>query len=313
MLSKALVTLLLAVLPSTALIAQQFQFIGKAGDGPVNYLCFTSPDIGFAADNYRLWKTTDGGKTWTVNYDFKQEPLLSVFFFNGSFGWVCGGDAPNGFIMRTSDGGAHWQRQQNALKQIYSCYFTTPAKGWAVGNDAMSGYQCRYKTTNGGRSWRLIDTAADYLRNVYFYNKRYGWILGDNSHMFRTTNGGRTWKPYTIAGVMHFFLMQAFSPESLWALDNFNNGQYYTSSDSGRHWTIIRAHASKLLCNLHFTSARTGYAIGAEGLILKTSDGGQHWQELQGFTTEKLKSISFPAPNCGYIGSESGNIYKWVQ
>ncbi len=51
------------------------------------------------------------------------------------------------------------------------------------------------------------------------------------------------------------------------------------SDDDGRSWTQAEVPVSSDLLALHFPSARQGWAVGHEGVVLHTSDGGATWSK----------------------------------
>lgn len=297
-----------ALLPATA---QKWQVVGRAGTQEIIGITFPTPEVGYAINNYELWKTVDGGKTWQMNFRSENGVIISLHFIDERRGWLCGGILPPGYVMRTADGGQTWQTQKGKVMQMYSCWFTDTRTGWAVANDGTTGYHYRYSTKNGGRSWQLIDTAFDYLRYVSFFDENHGWILGDNSHMFRTTNGGRKWKKYTIEGVHHFSYMEAITTQNLWAVEPFTAGLTYRSADGGRHWDMVKVHPTLPANCLHFTTLDSGWAAGNDGMIVETNNGGQTWIPCKSPTTEKLNAMSFPTNSCGYIGGSKGVVLKW--
>jgi photosystem II stability/assembly factor-like uncharacterized protein len=59
-------------------------------------------------------RTADGGKTWQVFTDKKAPTILQLSFSDPSNGWalaITGPDNTN-ILLRTTDGGAHWQQVQ---------------------------------------------------------------------------------------------------------------------------------------------------------------------------------------------------------
>lgn len=57
-------------------------------------------------------------------------------------------------------------------------------------------------------------------------------------------------------------------------------GHILWSDDEGMTWQQAQVPVSADLVALSFPSARIGYAVGHEGVVLKTEDGGAHWQLL---------------------------------
>jgi len=55
------------------------------------------------------------------------------------------------------------------------------------------------------------------------------------------------------------------------------------------------------LNSVYFTDANTGYAVGSEGIILKTDNGGAKWTALSSGTNSPLNSVFFTDANTGYV------------
>jgi hypothetical protein len=86
-----------------------------------------------------LWKTADGGDTWT---NLVGGAGNSLFFINGSEGCIVGSE---GTINSSSDGGASWETQNsNTTLGFYSVYFIDENTGYAFGESCII-----VKTTNG--------------------------------------------------------------------------------------------------------------------------------------------------------------------
>ncbi len=83
------------------------------------------------AGDYRavVFATSDSGRTWMRQSVPGVADLASVSFVDARHGWAVGGDItrPEGDIVVTSDGGAHWSASE-ARKQLYKLL----DDGWAV-------------------------------------------------------------------------------------------------------------------------------------------------------------------------------------
>lgn len=54
-------------------------------------------------------------------------------------------------------------------------------------------------------------------------------------------------------------------------------GHILLSDDEGRNWWQAEVPVSVDLVAVHFPSARRGWAVGHDGVVLATADGGEHW------------------------------------
>ncbi|NQT14293.1 MAG: hypothetical protein HQ582_16170, partial [Planctomycetes bacterium] len=129
---------------------------GKAsqGSGPEDVsrsgsfkVFFADVDHGWAVvDTGRIWRTRDGGASWS-GYDL--QPLagrFDVHFANSQKGWIVGG---SGLILATIDGGVTWRKQTSGVgEHLLAVDFSDARTGWAVGYSGTI-----LKTTDGGNTW----------------------------------------------------------------------------------------------------------------------------------------------------------------
>jgi len=103
--------------------------------------------VGSKTNNYLLLHTSDGGENWEEQELSTEllEPgtdiriINCVYFIDENIGWL-GVDAgntnnPYGFIYFTTDGGEHWEIQDNFYHPIYDIQVVNEDLGWAVGED----------------------------------------------------------------------------------------------------------------------------------------------------------------------------------
>lgn len=62
-------------------------------------------------------------------------------------------------------------------------------------------------------------------------------------------------------------------------------GMIRASEDNGVSWRPARVPTDVTLTAVRFADARTGWAVGHEGVILKTTDGGDSWSFVRGAPT----------------------------
>jgi len=92
-----------------------------------------SPDRASAVgQNGLILYTMDGGKTWDRQISGTTDNLARVRFF-GDDGWIVGGMAGKSLLLRTRDAGANWRAQQlNLSEALFDIYFSG-TRGWIVG------------------------------------------------------------------------------------------------------------------------------------------------------------------------------------
>jgi photosystem II stability/assembly factor-like uncharacterized protein len=113
--------------------------------------------VGYDENNTELWRTTDGGQTWTrvgkkLLAQLGQPQLSDVVFANATHGWAVGSQFGVGsYIIHTTDDGATWTEQlvpnDLGVVPLDALSFVSPTQGWAAGGDGDI-----LMTTSGGNA-----------------------------------------------------------------------------------------------------------------------------------------------------------------
>jgi len=141
--------------------------------------------------NGRLWKTTDGGLTWTKRA-VPTGKITSLHFLDSLYGFVLSGP----FIYITADGGTTWQSRVVSTGTGGSIgtnhlYFINRLTGFVTANTAYR-IGIVLKTTDGGVHWRTTH-GGDQPHEIYFASAQRGWFADYLGHLYQTNDGGETW------------------------------------------------------------------------------------------------------------------------
>ena len=258
-------------------------------------LFFVSPQVGWILNNNyvdpigfyaEIWKTTDGGFSWTLQLTLNQY-LRSVGFVDSLTGWVGTVFDPDSLLFQTTDGGASWSLVENIPEPRPSGIC-----GISVVNDSVIYASGRYsgpprviKTTDRGASWTAYDLSAyvGALVDCYFFSPDSGFVVG-------SSNGD-----YTNAYTRILF-----------------------TSDGGATWATRHAgvRLGELCWKIQFLTRTTGY-VSIEKFpfgptyYLKTTDGGASWNDQLFLNTlYEVQGIGFVADSLGWIGGWGGDTYE---
>jgi photosystem II stability/assembly factor-like uncharacterized protein len=114
-----------------------------------------------------LYKTTDGGATFTKQYS---SPEGSMFYFNAiscsdennciavAEGYNNDMTAPYAGVYQTTDGGANWKAswESNQIQGLMGCDMISNTEGWFAASPAQRSIATDfYHTTDGGATWTL--------------------------------------------------------------------------------------------------------------------------------------------------------------
>ncbi|MGB3344271.1 MAG: YCF48-related protein [Aequorivita sp.] len=112
---------------------------------------FITEQLGYARDNAysssKLYKTIDGGNTWTILYE-PNEAINSHHFINEDIGFLVG---YNGMLEKTIDGGNNWTQLNIPHAAYDNVQFYSESIGFVVDD-----YENIYKTIDGGENWEEV-------------------------------------------------------------------------------------------------------------------------------------------------------------
>lgn len=245
-----------------------------------------------------------------------------IQFVSATEGWISLG---NGKLLHTTNSGANWvvvtPEPVDTLfswsDPAQSISFINLSTGWMLGNKGSFSQwngAVVYKTTNGGSSWtKLTIPAYDAGIYIQFVDASNGWILLFNTNytgggIFRTTNGGLNWNALNppVGGFPYFI-----NSSTGWLI---RAGENSTTTDSirkttngGLNWTVPWGTNNIVSYNsIHFSDINNGWAVGKNGVAVKTTNGGNSWNYVTNFggVNYNNNAVFFLNPNTGWIGSK---------
>ncbi len=176
------------------------------GVGRVNDVAFhpTNANIIWAgAPAGGLWKTENGGTTWTGLTDnlptlgvstIVIDPTNTNIMYMGT-GDRDGGDAPGLGVYKSTDGGATWTASNSGIttRTVHKLLIdpTNTSKLIAATNGGI------YMSTNSGVTWLLKSNTSNY-KDIAFKPSNYGIIYATSASssgaaFYRSMDGGLTW------------------------------------------------------------------------------------------------------------------------
>lgn len=217
-----------------------------SGNESMYGLQFKNATTGWICGFGSIFKTSDGGQSWTKQFAQNNKYLQDIFFLGTQIGWAVGyhylTNAQEGYILRTTDGGANWQSMSVGSSSLQKVFFVSSSTGWAVGSNGTI-----YKSTDGGVNWSQQSSGtSNSLSSIYFQDANIGWAGGYNS-LLRTQDGGNTW----VSAYSNFILPVTIKIDNGigWVIDyqrayyTVNNGQTWTNVDYGGSYQQVNTGA----------------------------------------------------------------------
>ena len=160
----------------------------------------------------------------------------------------------------------------------------------------------------------------DKAVGVHFTDENKGYIVGNDGLLLVTSDGGITWERTKFSEDSYNDVF--FVGEKGWIV--CEGGLIHYSTDGGKSWRRQTTNIKKSLLSVFFVNENKGFAVGGDGVILKTEDAGSSWnlvdidwtamipEELLelGVVSINLYEVFFQNETLGFIVGDSGTILR---
>jgi len=217
-------------------------------------LCFFDINTGFVAGKtfsgslYKLYKTTDSGFNWSVNYS-PRGWIHSIQKLDDSTLYMLGDNSVNALLYKTTNRGISWDSIN--YTSLNGMYFISRDTGWVAMFDGN--YMNYYFTTNGGINFTLLNSqlSSGYEPVMFFLKEKYnGNYVGYRSiyhAVKKTIDGGYNWIDLPELPIVPYY---------------DKNGKLITPPD---------------ITQITFINKDTGWVANGSKNIFKTTNGGLNW------------------------------------
>jgi photosystem II stability/assembly factor-like uncharacterized protein len=234
-----------------------------------------------------ILRTSDGGRTWETQQSGTTNALYDLFITDHDHVWVSGN---HGALLKTDNGGESWVvRNVGADMALTGISFVGVERGWVIGYGAI------FSTTDGGITWKRQSSGEwKQLSGVLFTDEKAGWINTMGTSFLKTVDGGMSWQEIVIPGIGTRAIMSFVDSHHGWIAlskggSTGSNKPYPESTvlitrDGGKAWKKVFHLTSKRgnrawIFDIFFLDESNGWAVGSDGLYLRTTDGGEHWEK----------------------------------
>lgn len=239
-----------------------------------------------------IWKTTNGGTTWTKQatafYNTPNQSFTNVVHFFDANNGVCQGDPAGGYfeLYTTSNGGTTWSRvpsaniPANAADEYGITNFFEVSSGiiW-FGTDKGR----LYKSNNMGLSWTVSSTPlSNNLFSFSFKDANNGLIVNDSDGaMYKSTDGGVTWSSQAYSGTVFTgdityipgtsnLVSTGASPGGSGSSYSLDNGLTWIDIDNFQHLQVEFLNSTTGFTGEFNASSVTGGISKYSGTVLST-------------------------------------------
>ena len=144
-------------------------------------------------------KSTDSGNTWQfIDLSAYATALVDINFIDENIGFVSGGNATGGVILKTIDGGTTWTQLLNTGTNgdyVWKLQFLNSNNNVLFGSveSATPNIGRLAKSIDGGQTWTLHNAPENMIQAVGFLDENHGWMGGHTTGFYETIDGGATW------------------------------------------------------------------------------------------------------------------------
>jgi photosystem II stability/assembly factor-like uncharacterized protein len=244
---------------------------------PVNgFADFYNDSIGFLAGDPRVFKTTDGGRSWIEGAHPELNFVSNMCYADSSTIFCTGASG----ISKSSDGGLSWFRRQVTASNLQDVHFPSHAIGYVTGMKNGSEFGTLFRTSDAGERWnRLTTVPALNYGSVFALGSDTILLAGLAGYIIRSTNGGQTWDTTARTDALRGIGNITFTN----AKDGFAVGGYgvvLRTEDGGASWITQNSTVTSDLYAIEFYNDSVLFAGGVSGTLIKTTNAGKSWVQI---------------------------------
>jgi len=158
----------------------------------LNTVFFTSATTGYSAGYSTIYKSINGGNSWSSIYNNVNFFLNDIYFTDLNTGYAVGyANGSSGIILKTTNSGLNWNIiDPLSAYRFNSIQFTNDSVGFIATDGGKI-----LKTNNYGNNWITLSVlgTSDNFLSLFFTSEDNGFAVGIGSTIVGTTNGGSNW------------------------------------------------------------------------------------------------------------------------
>lgn len=246
-----------------------------------------------------ILKTTNGGTDWSaLDFPDTTKILRTIFFLDSLNGFIGGS-----YIGYTNDGGNTWEAasvDSNIYSNfpVYQFNFLNHQFGYACGG-RIDIFGVVWRTTNSGLNWTSMSPGADEVFDIFIFDSLNAISLSGDPEGFygifniKTTDAGLSWNSNELPFTGLSFAIDFRNDFEGWSASGY---KFLRTTNRGETWEEFETPDAAGIFDLQFTDARTGYAVGEGGIILKLDPSLVDVKSEPGVQDKFVLNQNYPNP-----------------
>ncbi|TKS59109.1 MAG: hypothetical protein EWM72_02424 [Nitrospira sp.] len=289
-----------------------------------------NPDIIYVATNDYIYKTRDGGQTWTNLSKGMSHSRVIAMAIDPAYPATVYAGTKGDAVYKSHDGGQRWASMGSGLDDVtitsvVNQFLLDPADSRHIFLATTMGV---FETKNGGEHWAkkmdgmkevlmVVTLGMDPTRPSILYAGTSGGVyksIDQAGHWEKVNNGlvppdmVKTSRALNVTSI----LVDPYEPDTVYAA---TLAGLYKSTDAAKSWKRIgESLTDQMIIAMVLDRMRRGviYITGRDG-VHRSEDGGATWKVINsGFTTTNIRTIAQSAtdPKLFYAGSNGSGLYR---
>jgi photosystem II stability/assembly factor-like uncharacterized protein len=262
--------------------------------------------IGLGASDSAIFRTSNGGTTFTAVYDGSAS---DVAFLSGTVAVAI----VDSTFVRSTNGGNNWTGGENAENRTELLAVSSSvvlalgrAGNWPDYDDRV------FRSGDGGQTWTdLGEVVPDGIFSVTAVDAQTIVALDFSGNVFRSSNAGLTWaEAFNSPGPQPGYLgnpLPSFATEQTGYI-GFGPGFIIKTTDGGASWTQISSGTGVSLLDIDRFSNGNLVAVGESGTLL-TGDGVTAWILREKFSPYNIRAVDVVSGNNVVAVDEGGQVF----